>query len=117
MFACCPHQGLPPTSDADGSRGYRPEQDPPRRSSCSKQLYAVTRREVDRAALIGRLAQRDDATWLAELLIEIETDPASGRSASLHCEGIRKGADLLRVAREPFLGLRGRQCLITYRGR
>ena len=29
----------------------------------------------DRAALIGRLSQREDTTWLAELLIEIETDP------------------------------------------
>ncbi len=31
--------------------------------------------EVDRAALIGRLHQREDALWLAELLIEIESDP------------------------------------------
>jgi hypothetical protein len=30
---------------------------------------------LTRPALIGRLSQRDDTTWLAELLIEIETDP------------------------------------------
>jgi hypothetical protein len=35
----------------------------------------LTRSEEDRAALIGRLSQRDDATWLAELLLDIETDP------------------------------------------
>ena len=35
----------------------------------------LTRSEEDRAALIGRLSQRDDTTWLAELLLEIETDP------------------------------------------
>jgi hypothetical protein len=38
-------------------------------------LAALTRSEENRAALIGRLSQREDATWLAELLIEIETDP------------------------------------------
>ena len=38
-------------------------------------LDVLTRREEDRAALIGRLSQRDDATALAEILIEIETDP------------------------------------------
>jgi hypothetical protein len=38
-------------------------------------LEVVTRPEADRAALIGRLHLRDDAAWLAELLIEIESDP------------------------------------------
>lgn len=30
--------------------------------------------EADRAALIGRLSQRDDAEWLAEVLSELEVD-------------------------------------------
>ena len=38
-------------------------------------LDVLTRSEEDRAALIGRLSQRDDASALAEMLIEIETDP------------------------------------------
>jgi hypothetical protein len=38
-------------------------------------LDVLTRSEEHRAALIGRLSQRDDATALAEMLIEIETDP------------------------------------------
>jgi hypothetical protein len=38
-------------------------------------LDVITRSEDDRAALIGRLSQRQDALWLAELLIEMETDP------------------------------------------
>jgi hypothetical protein len=38
-------------------------------------LDVLTRSDADRAALIGRLSLRDDATWLAELLIEIESDP------------------------------------------
>ena len=38
-------------------------------------LDVLTRSEEDRAALIGRASQRDDATALAEMLIEIETDP------------------------------------------
>lgn len=37
-------------------------------------LDALTRPEADRAALIGRLAQRDDATWLAEVLTDLEVD-------------------------------------------
>jgi hypothetical protein len=38
-------------------------------------LDVLTRSDADRAALIGRLHQREDATWLAELLIDIESDP------------------------------------------
>ena len=38
-------------------------------------LDVLTRIEEDRAALIGRLSLREDTTWLAEMLIEIETDP------------------------------------------
>jgi hypothetical protein len=38
-------------------------------------LDVLTRSEEDRAALIGQLSQRDDASALAEMLIEIETDP------------------------------------------
>ncbi len=37
-------------------------------------LDVLMRPEDDRAALIGRLSQRDDASWLAELLIELEVD-------------------------------------------
>jgi hypothetical protein len=37
-------------------------------------LDVLTRDDAERAALIGRLARRDDAMWLAELLIDIETD-------------------------------------------
>jgi hypothetical protein len=37
-------------------------------------LDVLTRSEADRAALIGGLAQRDDATWLAELLTDLEVD-------------------------------------------
>ena len=38
-------------------------------------LDVLTRGEEDRAALVGRLSQRDDASALAEMLIEIEADP------------------------------------------
>ena len=38
-------------------------------------LDVLTRSETDRATLIGRLSLREDAAWLAELLIEPETDP------------------------------------------
>jgi len=45
-------------------------------SAAARQLLDVrTGSEEDRAALIGRLSQRDDDTALAEMLIEIETDP------------------------------------------
>jgi hypothetical protein len=38
-------------------------------------LDVLTRSDIDRATLIGRLNQREDASWLAELLIDIESDP------------------------------------------
>jgi hypothetical protein len=37
-------------------------------------LDVLTRPEADRAALIGRLAQRDDGEWLAKLLTDLEVD-------------------------------------------
>ena len=37
-------------------------------------LDVLTRPEADRAALIGRLSQRDDAAWLAEVLTDLEVD-------------------------------------------
>jgi len=37
-------------------------------------LDALTRPEAERAALIGRLAVRDDAAWLAEVLTDLEVD-------------------------------------------
>ena len=38
-------------------------------------LDVLTRDDTDRAALIGRLHKRHDTTWLAELLMDIESDP------------------------------------------
>jgi hypothetical protein len=38
-------------------------------------LDVLTRSDTEREALIGGLAQRDNAAWLAELLIEIEFAP------------------------------------------
>jgi hypothetical protein len=38
-------------------------------------LDVLTRSEADRAALTVRLYRREDARWLAEVLIDIETDP------------------------------------------
>lgn len=37
-------------------------------------LDVLERSDADRAALIGRLHVRDDAAWLAELLIDLEDD-------------------------------------------
>ena len=37
-------------------------------------LGILERSDADRAALIGRLHVRDDAAWLAELLIDLEDD-------------------------------------------
>jgi hypothetical protein len=37
-------------------------------------LDVLQRSDVDRAALIGRLHVRDDAAWLAELLMDLEDD-------------------------------------------
>jgi hypothetical protein len=43
----------------------------------SRELLGVlaSRDDAGRAALIGRLYQRDGTTWLAELLMDIESDP------------------------------------------
>ena len=38
-------------------------------------LDVLTRPEADRATLIARLHQRADGEWLAELLMDIESDP------------------------------------------
>jgi hypothetical protein len=37
-------------------------------------LDVLTRPEPDRAALIGRLHEREDTAWLVELLIDLEED-------------------------------------------
>jgi hypothetical protein len=37
-------------------------------------LGVLERSDEDRAALIGRLHVRDDAAWLAELLMDLEDD-------------------------------------------
>jgi hypothetical protein len=37
-------------------------------------LEVLERSDADRAALIGRLHVRDDAAWLAELLMDLEDD-------------------------------------------
>jgi hypothetical protein len=37
-------------------------------------LEVLERSDADRAALIGRLHVRDDARWLAELLLELEDE-------------------------------------------
>jgi hypothetical protein len=37
-------------------------------------LDVLARSEADRAALIGRLSLRDDANWLAELLMDLDED-------------------------------------------
>jgi hypothetical protein len=37
-------------------------------------LEVLERSEADRAALIGRLHGRDDAAWLAELLMDLEDE-------------------------------------------
>lgn len=44
------------------------------RGGAAELLDAITRAEADRAALIGRLSSRDDAQWLAKILIDLETD-------------------------------------------
>jgi hypothetical protein len=55
-------------------------------------LDVLTRPEADRAALIGRIHQRQDAAWLAELLIDLgEDEPARLRLlASLQGDGDRE---------------------------
>jgi hypothetical protein len=48
-------------------------------AAASELLDVLGRSDADRAALIGRLHSRDDARWLAQLLIDLED--AWGRSA------------------------------------
>jgi len=43
--------------------------------ACRELLDILQRRSNERASLIGRLHQREDASGLTELLIEIESDP------------------------------------------
>jgi hypothetical protein len=52
-------------------------------------LEVLERSDEDRAALIGRLRVRDDAGWLAELLMELEDD--EGEIARLRLvDGLRR---------------------------
>jgi hypothetical protein len=44
------------------------------KAGAAELLDVLTRSEADRAALIGRLSQRADGEWLAELLIDLEED-------------------------------------------
>jgi hypothetical protein len=53
-------------------------------------LNVLTRTDADRAALIGQLHTRDDASWLADLLIEIESDPDDITRMRV-VEGLRRG--------------------------
>jgi hypothetical protein len=46
----------------------------------------LTRSEADRAALIGRLSQRADAEWLAELLIE-QAEPTLEEASGVIANG------------------------------
>ena len=43
-------------------------------SAARELLEAIERSDADRAALIGRLHARDDARWLAELLMDLEDE-------------------------------------------
>ena len=49
-------------------------------------LDALTPPDADRAALIGRLHQRADTEWLAEVLIDLEED-RRGRTWWRRCGG------------------------------
>jgi hypothetical protein len=52
-------------------------------------LEVLERSDADRAALIGHLHAREDARWLAELLIDLEDDV--GKLATLRLvDGIRR---------------------------
>jgi hypothetical protein len=44
-------------------------------NACRELLDALKRSDGERASLIGRLCKREGASWLADLLIEIESDP------------------------------------------
>lgn len=56
-------------------------------------LDAITRSDEDRARLIGRLSTREDARWLAEVLIDLEETTANRRGCT------RRGAALRSVLR------------------
>jgi hypothetical protein len=43
--------------------------------ACCELLDVLQRPEADRAALIGRLYQREDAQAIAEILLDVESDP------------------------------------------
>jgi hypothetical protein len=43
-------------------------------SGARELLEVLERPDADRAALIGRLHARDDAAWLADLLMDLEDD-------------------------------------------
>jgi hypothetical protein len=43
--------------------------------ACRELLQVLQRPEPGRAALIGRLYQREDARHAAEILMDVETDP------------------------------------------
>jgi hypothetical protein len=56
-------------------------------------LEVLERPDADRAALIGRLHARDDAAWLAELLIDLEDEV--GEIARLRLvDGLRRRLNL-----------------------
>ncbi|MDP9223871.1 MAG: hypothetical protein M3P18_08445 [Actinomycetota bacterium] len=55
-------------------------------------LDVLTRPDAGRAALIGRLHQRDDTGWLAELLMDIESDPDDIRRMQI-IEALRRAPE------------------------
>jgi hypothetical protein len=59
-----------------GSTTSAPESWPPFDAPAAHELLDVlTRSDTDRTALIGRLSLREDTEWLAEFLIDVESDP------------------------------------------
>jgi hypothetical protein len=56
------------SADHDG----RPVVDALGEPAARELLDVITRPDADRAALIGRLYARDDARWLAELLMDLQ---------------------------------------------
>ncbi|MEO8424000.1 MAG: hypothetical protein ABI595_08810 [Actinomycetota bacterium] len=82
----CTRTGVPRSRAAFIHRSSMPStpaaRRPPARTGCTSTgarsstptRRALTRSDVDRAALIGRLHQRANGEWLAELLIDLEED-------------------------------------------
>ena len=68
MPAQDPRVGVSHHRGRHGRRGGR------RREGSVELLDVLTRTDADRAALIGRLHQRADTGWLAEVLIDLEED-------------------------------------------